>query len=92
MRGLPFLLGLLLFWGVALGQSQLAVRQVVWPVESTRAFLNGVAVELAAPARLVEGRAMLPLRETARLLGVGLEPVPGTPDGLRLGGLEVYPS
>ncbi|WP_157202931.1 copper amine oxidase N-terminal domain-containing protein [Calidithermus chliarophilus] len=91
MRGLPFLLGLLLFWGVALGQSQLAARQVVWPVESTRAFLNGVAVELAAPARLVEGRAMLPLRETARLLGVGLEPVPGTPDGLRLGGLEVYP-
>ena len=72
--------------------SRLAVRQLIWPLESASAFLNGGAIQLNAPSRSIAGRTMLPLRELARALGLTLEPVAGVPDGLRLGRLEVYPN
>lgn len=69
----------------------LAARQLVWPLESGTVFINGSPSAVLAPARLMEGRAMLPLRELARLLELPLEAVGGS-DGVRLGELEVYPS
>ena len=72
--------------------SRLAVRQLIWPLESVNAFVNGSPIQLAAPSRTIAGRTMLPLRELARALGVTLEAVPNVPDGLRLGRLEVYPN
>jgi hypothetical protein len=71
---------------------QLAARQLFWPLESGTVFINGSPLTASAPARLLEGRAVLPLRELARLLELPLETIPGVPDGVRLGGLEVYPS
>ncbi|MBI5812348.1 MAG: hypothetical protein HZB27_07130 [Meiothermus silvanus] len=70
----------------------LAACQLFWPLESGTVFINGNPSTASAPARLLEGRAVLPLRELARLLGLPLESIPSVPDGVRLGGLEVYPS
>lgn len=74
------------------GSFQPAARQILWPLESSTVLINGRPSAAMAPARLLEGRAVLPLRELARLLELPLESIPGVPGGVRLGGLEVYPS
>ncbi len=71
--------------------TRLAVRQLIWPLESSNAFLNGQRITTSAPSRVLSGRAVLPLRETTRLLDLELEKISGT-DGIRLGKLEIYPS
>lgn len=48
----------------------LAACQLFWPLESGTVFINGNPSTASAPARLLEGRAVLPLRELARLLGL----------------------
>ncbi|GMA14803.1 hypothetical protein GCM10025871_11340 [Deinococcus metallilatus] len=45
-----------------------AVQLTVTP-DQTAAYVNGEATQLLAPPRLLNGRTMLPLRETAALLG-----------------------
>ncbi len=68
----------------ALGAVQLTVT-----ADQPAAFLNGEAATFAAPPRLIGGRAMLPLRETAALLGQTL----GTGAGqVQVGRLTVDPS
>ena len=73
-------------------QSRLATRQLIWPLDSQNAFVNGSSVVMALPIRVVAGRTMLPLRELARVLNLNLEFVPNVTDGIRLGKLDVYPS
>jgi hypothetical protein len=73
-------------------ESRLATRQLIWPLDSQAAFLNGSPVSLALPIRVVSGRTMVPLREIVRVLGLNLEAVPNMADGLRLGRLDLYPS
>lgn len=70
-------------------EPRLATRQLVLPFESASGFLNGAPVTLADPARVVNGRSHLPLREVARVLALPLEL---TPQGLRLGRLELAPA
>jgi hypothetical protein len=73
-------------------QSRLATRQLIWPLDSQNAFVNGSSVVMALPVRVVAGRTMLPLRELARVLNLNLEFVPNVADGIRLGKLDLYPS
>jgi len=98
---------LLLFWGlevtvrwfvlllwIAVGAfaQPLAIRQLVLDLEGGGAYLNGLPITLNPPARVQEGRALIPVREVARVLGVNLENLAqGTP-GVRLGKLELYPN
>jgi hypothetical protein len=72
-------------------QSRLATRQLIWPLDSQGAFVNGSSVYMALPLRVVAGRTMLPLRELARVLNLNLEFVPNVADGIRLGKLDLYP-
>lgn len=65
----------------AAGSVQLTVS-----TDQTLASLNGQPVQYAAPPRLVNGRAMLPLRETATLLGQTLVDAGGQ---IQLGRLTV---
>ncbi len=68
----------------ALGAVQLTVT-----TDQPAAFLNGEAATFVAPPRLIGGRAMLPLRETAALLGQTL----GTGAGqVQVGRLTVDPA
>lgn len=73
-------------------QSRLATRQLIWPLDSQAAFVNGSSVYMALPMRVVAGRTLLPLRELARVLNLNLEFVPNVADGIRLGKLDLYPS
>ncbi|RDI95139.1 copper amine oxidase N-terminal domain-containing protein [Meiothermus sp. QL-1] len=84
--GLAFLLG----FGWALAQP-IATRQLLLDLGSGAAFLNGAPLVLLPPPRVVGGRALLPLRETARALGVELESLQNGAAGVRLGRLELYP-
>lgn len=68
---------------------RLASRQLLWPLESTNVFINGSQQQSALPLRTQTGRAMLPLREFARIFPAPLE---ATQSGLRLGKLELYPA
>lgn len=77
-------LGLGLPSAAALGAVQLTVT-TGQPV----AYRNGVATPYLAPPRLVNGKTMLPLRETAALLGQTLADVGGQ---LQLGRLTVDPA
>ncbi len=83
----------LLLWIIAgaLAQ-QLATRQLVLDFEAGLAYLNGAPITLNPPARVQEGRALIPLREVARVLGVNLENLNHGTQGVRLGKLELYPS
>jgi hypothetical protein len=73
-------------------QSRLATRQLIWPLDSQSAFVNGSSVYMALPIRIVAGRTFLPLRELARVLNLNLEFVPNIADGIRLGKLDLYPN
>jgi hypothetical protein len=73
-------------------ESRLATQQLIWPLDAQLAFLNGASVPVSLPLRVVAGRALLPLRELARVLGLPLEGIPGVADGVRLGKLDVYPA
>ncbi|WP_170148316.1 MULTISPECIES: stalk domain-containing protein [Meiothermus] len=83
----------LLLW-IAVGASaqQLATRQLVLDFEGGLAYLNGSPITLNPPARVVEGRALIPVREVARVLGVSLENLNHGTQGVRLGKLELYPA
>ena len=54
-----------------------AARRDDWAIEitegSARAKVNGVLKELRLPARIVDGRLMAPLRDTAAALGAGVD-------------------
>lgn len=82
----------LLLW-IAIGSmaQQLATRQLVLDFEGGLAYLNGSPITLNPPARVQDGRALIPVREVARVLGVNLENLnypggggtgAGKPDGL----------
>lgn len=65
-------------------------RQLTFTPEQNAAYVNGDPVQFTAPPRLVGGRALLPLRETATLLG---QPATTDVDGLlQLGRLTVDPA
>jgi mRNA-degrading endonuclease toxin of MazEF toxin-antitoxin module len=70
---------------------QLATRQLVLDLEGGLAYLNGSPIVLNPPARLQDGRALLPVREVARVLAVNLENLNHGTQGVRLGKLELYP-
>lgn len=69
-------------------QTRLASRQLIWPIDSKTVFVNGTIQQSALPLKTLDGRALVPLRELARLIDVPLESLP---TGLKLGKLEVYP-
>ncbi|HWG84567.1 MAG TPA: copper amine oxidase N-terminal domain-containing protein [Deinococcales bacterium] len=69
--------------------SRLTVRQLLVLQDGGATYLNGQPVQLTPPPRLQAGRTLLPLRETARVLGLTVEP---TLDGMRLGSFEVSPN
>jgi len=71
---------------------QLATRQLVLDFEGGLAYLNGSPISLNPPAMVQEGRALIPVREVARVLGVNLENLNQAAQGVRLGKLEIYPS
>lgn len=82
----------LLLW-ILMGSmaQQLATRQLVLDLEGGLAYLNGSPIILNPPARLQDGRALLPVREVARVLAVNLENLNHGTQGVRLGKLELYP-
>ncbi|MER3552882.1 MAG: copper amine oxidase [Meiothermus sp.] len=84
-----FLMGIVAALGLASAQ-QLATRQLILDLEGGVTYLNGAPVTLNPPPRTQDGRALLPLRETARVLGLSVEALNAT-NGMRLGKLEVYP-
>ncbi|MCX7601996.1 MAG: copper amine oxidase N-terminal domain-containing protein [Meiothermus sp.] len=61
-------------------------------MEGNLSYLNGSPITLSPPPRVVEGRALVPLREVARALGVSLENLNHGTQGVRLGRLELYPT
>nr|WP_246351402.1 stalk domain-containing protein [Deinobacterium chartae] len=67
----------------------MGAQQLTVVVDQQTAYLNGASRTLTSPPRVVQGRTMLPLRETAALLSQNLVTLPG---GFRLGELELYPS
>lgn len=73
---------------LGLGGASAAAQAVQLTVTTDQsvAYRNGVATAYPAPARLIGGKAMLPLRETAALLGQTLAEVGGQ---LQLGRLTV---
>jgi len=75
--------GLGTFSAAALGAVQLTVT-----TDQGGAYRNGVATPYLAPPRLISGKTMLPLRETAALLGQTLTELGGQ---LQLGRLTVDP-
>jgi hypothetical protein len=84
------MMAILLFTAAFLSFAQpLATRQLVVDLEGGVSYLNGTPVSLNPAPRAQDGRALLPLRETARVLGLPLDASGG---GLRLGKLELYPS
>lgn len=84
-----FLIGVIAALGLAQAQ-QLATRQLVLDLEGGVSYLNGAPVTLNPAPRTQDGRTVLPLRETARVLGLTVE-TSSAPSGLRLGKLELYP-
>lgn len=84
---------LILFLWIAMASmaQQLATRQLILDFEGGLAYLNGSPITLNPPARVQDGRALLPLREVARVLGVNLENLNHGSQGVRLGKLELYP-
>lgn len=82
----------LLLW-ILMGSmaQQLATRQLVLDLEGGLAYLNGSPIVLNPPARVQDGRALLPVREVARVLAVNLENLNHGTQGVRLGKLELYP-
>ncbi len=97
-----FVLAVALMLGLALAQTapigrpatitKLLTKQLVWPLDSTVGFLNGVRIQFQYPSRNIDGRSVLPLRELARALAIPLENISNSVDGLRFGKLELYPS
>ena len=89
-------LGLALAQTVPIGRpstvTKLVTKQLVWPLDSAVAFLNGSKIQFQYPSRSIDGRSVLPLRELARALSIPLEPIPNSADGIRFGKLELYPS
>lgn len=83
---------LLLWLVVGAFAQQLATRQLVLDLEGGQTYLNGAPITLNPPARVVDGRALFPVREIARVLGVSLENLNHGTQGVRLGRLELYPS
>ncbi len=71
---------------------QLATRQLILDLEGGSAYLNGSPITLNPSARVQDGRALLPVREVARVLGVSLENLNHGTQGVRLGKLELYPA
>ena len=90
------MLGLALAQTVPIGRpstvTKLVTKQLVWPLDSTVAFLNGSKIQFQYPSRSIDGRSVLPLRELARALSIPLEPISNSADGIRFGKLELYPS
>ncbi|MBX8466970.1 copper amine oxidase [Deinococcus sp. UR1] len=72
--------------GALAAQPALGSVQLTFTVDQTATFVNGDPVTLLAAPRLVGGRTMLPLRETAALLG---HPLPGTAGQVQLARLSV---
>lgn len=83
---------LLLWIAVGAFSQQLATRQLVLDLGGGLAYLNGSPIALNPPARVEEGRALVPVRELARVLGVSLENLNHGTQGVRLGRLELYPA
>ncbi|GBF08140.1 copper amine oxidase-like domain-containing protein [Deinococcus aerius] len=84
--------GRLLLAALALGAAPAAALgavQLTVSTDQTAASLNGQPVRYLAPPRLVNGRLMLPLRETAALLGQTLTETGGQ---MGLGRLTVDPA
>lgn len=90
------MLGLALAQTVPIGRpstiTKLVTKQLVWPLDSNVGFLNGSKIQFQYPSRSIDGRSVLPLRELARVLGIPLEPISNSVDGIRFGKLELYPS
>ncbi|GEM87611.1 hypothetical protein MGR01S_22360 [Meiothermus granaticius NBRC 107808] len=86
----PRPIAIFLFIAMFLSFAQpLATQQLIVDLEGGVSYLNGAPVSLNPAPRAQNGRSLLPLRETARVLGLPLEASNG---GLRLGTLELYPN
>ncbi len=70
---LRFLRGLAVCLALAPAAQALGSAQLLAAVDQPAAYLNGDAVTFQNPPRLLSGRVMLPLRESAALLGVPLD-------------------
>ncbi|ADV66700.1 stalk domain-containing protein [Deinococcus maricopensis] len=85
MRFLPALaLSTLMF--AASHAAAVGSAQLVAVVDQNAAYVNGDAVRLSAPPRIIGGRTMLPLREVAQLLD---QDIIGAPPQLQLGRLII---
>ncbi|UBV42370.1 copper amine oxidase N-terminal domain-containing protein [Deinococcus taeanensis] len=67
-------------------QPTLGSVQLTFTVDDPSVYVNGLPTQLSAPARLISGRTMLPLRETAALLG---QPLPGSGAQVQLARLSI---
>ncbi len=84
----PLLTGLLTAAALLLPTRALALGsvQIVAAVDQNPVFINGAPALLQNPPRVLAGRTLLPLRETAALLG---QPLGATGSALTLGRLSV---